>query len=126
VVVCFAVIVTLFALKSNASIYDMVSNAYKVTLVMAFVPLVFGLYWKRANTQGALFAIAAGLSSWLLLEIFNPDGLWPPQLVGLLASVTGMLAGSLLPHFVGKPTPPSQAHAELHHHAAYPQHHVEK
>jgi SSS family transporter len=125
VVVCFAVIVTLFALNSGASIYDMVSNAYKVTLVMAFVPLVFGLYWKRANTQGALFAIVAGLSSWLLLESFNPDGLWPPQLVGLLASVAGMVIGSLLPHFVGKPTPLPHPHAELHHHAAHPPHQVE-
>jgi SSS family transporter len=124
VVVCFAVIVTLFALNSGASIYEMVSNAYKVTLVVAFVPLVFGLYWKRANTQGALFAIAAGLSSWLLLESFNPDGLWPPQLVGLLASVGGMLAGSLLPHFVGKPTPLESDHATLHHHAAAQTGHV--
>ena len=120
VVVCFAVIVTLFALNSGASIYEMVSNAYKVTLVVAFVPLVFGLYWKRANTQGALFSIAAGLASWLLLETFNPDGLWPPQLVGLLMSVGGMLAGSLLPHFVGKPTPLEHAHAYLHGHAAHP------
>src|SRR5690606_33666132 len=97
VVVCFTVAVTLFALKSTLSIYNMVGNAYKVTLVAAFIPLVCGLYWKRANTQGALFAIAAGLSSWLLLEIFNPEGLWPPQLVGLLMSASGMLVGSLLP-----------------------------
>jgi SSS family solute:Na+ symporter len=74
VVVGFACIVTLFALYSNASIYHMVENAYKVTLVAAFVPLVFGLYWKHANTQGALFAIALGVSLWLL-EIFHPDGL---------------------------------------------------
>ncbi|GBL45351.1 sodium-solute symporter, putative [Sulfuriferula multivorans] len=98
VVVGFACIVTLFALNSNASIYKMVENAYKVTLVAAFVPLVFGLYWKRANTQGALFAIALGVSSWLLLEIFHPDGLWPPQLLGLLMSLAGMLAGSLISH----------------------------
>ena len=97
VVVCFTLAVTLFALNSNASIYEMVGNAYKVTLVVAFVPLVFGLYWKRANNQGALFAITAGLSSWLLLEIFNPEGLWPPQLVGLLMSTAGMLIGSKLP-----------------------------
>ena len=96
VVVGFACIVTVFALNSNASIYKMVENAYKVTLVAAFVPLVFGLYWKRANTPGALFAIALGVSSWLLLEIFHPDGLWPPQLFGLLMSLTGMLAGSLI------------------------------
>ncbi len=97
VVVCFTFAVTLFAMNSDASIYEMVGNAYKVTLVVAFIPLVCGLYWKRANSQGALFAIIAGLSSWLLLEIFNPEGLWPPQLAGLLLSALGMVVGSLLP-----------------------------
>lgn len=98
VVVCFAVAVTLFALTTSASIYEMVGNAYKVTLVSAFIPLVCGLYWKRANTQGALFSISAGVSSWLILEIFNSDGLWPPQLLGLLMSALGMWIGSLLPN----------------------------
>jgi len=120
VVVCFAVCVTLFALNSKSSIYHMVENAYKVTLVAAFIPLVCGLYWKRANTQGALFAIGAGLSTWLLFEFFAADGMWPPQLAGLLASATGMLAGSLLPHWVGRPTPLETTHAFLHAHAAHP------
>jgi Na+/proline symporter len=48
-VAIFTVIVTLFALNSNMSIFAMVENAYKITLVGAFVPLVFGIYWKRAN-----------------------------------------------------------------------------
>ena len=100
VVVIFAVLVVLYALSSNASIFNMVENAYKITLVAAFIPLAFGLYWKRANTQGALLAIFAGTGSWLWLEITNPVGLWPPQLFGLLMSLTGMLAGSLLPNFL--------------------------
>src|SRR5262249_25522735 len=41
VVLCFTVMVTVFALNSHLSIYKMVENAYKVTLVAAFVPLVF-------------------------------------------------------------------------------------
>jgi SSS family solute:Na+ symporter len=49
VVAGFALMVTLFALNSSSGIYEMVGNAYKVTLVGAFVPLVAGLYWKRAN-----------------------------------------------------------------------------
>jgi len=97
VVVFFTFAVTVFALQSDSSIYEMVGNAYKVTLVTAFVPLVFGLYWQRANTQGALCAIIAGFFSWILLEIFYPEGIWPPQLVGLLMSVLGMVIGSLLP-----------------------------
>jgi putative FmdB family regulatory protein len=38
-------------------IYELVSGAYQVPLVGAFVPLVCGLYWKRATTQGAIASI---------------------------------------------------------------------
>jgi SSS family solute:Na+ symporter len=104
VVVCFALAVTVFALASQGkSIYEMVSNAYKVTLVGAFIPLVMGLYWKKANTQGALFAVLGGLATWGLMELFGTESIWPPQLAGLVASFAGMIIGSLLPTFVGKP-----------------------
>lgn len=100
VVVCFAMAVTVFALMSQGtSIYDMVGNAYKVTLVTAFVPLVMGLYWKSASNQGALCAVIGGLATWLLMERFGGDSIWPPQLAGLLASFAGMLVGSLLPQY---------------------------
>src|SRR5690348_5749432 len=49
VLVCFAVVVLGFAVNSEASIFKMVENAYKVTLVAAFVPLCAGLYWTRAK-----------------------------------------------------------------------------
>jgi Na+/proline symporter len=97
VVLVFTVIVTLFAMSTGSSIYKMVENAYKITLVAAFVPLAFGLYWKSATRQGALLSIFLGISSWVSLEIMSPDGLWPPQLVGVLMSVAGMVVGSLVP-----------------------------
>ncbi|MDP1594927.1 MAG: sodium:solute symporter family protein [Gallionella sp.] len=97
IMLAFGCIVLWFALDSNESIFKMVENAYKITLVGAFVPLVFGLYWKRANNQGAMLSIVLGLISWLLMEQFYSGDIWPPQLVGLLMSVTGMLTGSLLP-----------------------------
>ncbi|WP_137820340.1 sodium:solute symporter family protein [Pseudomonas sp. 2FG] len=98
----FCAIATLsFALYSDASIYEMVGNAYKVTLVAAVVPLFAGLFWKRATTQGALLAIAFGLLSWGALEMTYQDAdFWPPQLAGLLFSLLGMLLGSLLPQFL--------------------------
>ena len=98
VLVGFAVTVLAIALWSDASIYKMVVNTYKVTLVAAFIPLFAGLYWKRATTQGARWAIVAGLTSWLALEGFgSPTGIWPPQLVGFLIAGAGMIAGSLWP-----------------------------
>ena len=95
VIVCFTVMVTGFALSTDASIYKMVENAYKVTLVGAFVPLVCGLYWKRATNLGATLAIILGLMVWIGFEVFKPDGFMPPQLAGLIASFTGMIVGSL-------------------------------
>ena len=100
VVLCFTVLVTLFALNSHLSIYKMVENAYKVTLVSSFVPLVFGLYWKRANQTGALAAIVLGLGTWIWLEILAPNAACPPQLAGLFAALAGMILGSLAPQWV--------------------------
>ncbi len=103
IVVCAAATLT-FAMYSDASIYEMVGNAYKVTLVAAVVPLFAGLFWKRATTQGALLAIVAGLSSWLYLEYsLTDDAFWPPQLAGLLFSLGAMIVGSLLPQWHRNP-----------------------
>jgi solute:Na+ symporter, SSS family len=102
VVAAFAVGVTLFALNSDSTIYEMVVGAYKVTLVAAFVPLAAGIYWRPATSQGALAAIIGGLVTWVTLEICAPDGLFPPQLAGLLMSIAGMLLGSLLPQWYGR------------------------
>jgi SSS family transporter len=105
VVIIFTVIVTTFALLSQGMpIYEMVGNAYKVPLVGAFIPLVMGLYWRRATTQGALVSVVGGLSSWLLMEFFGAESIWPPQLVGLLMAFFGMIVGSLLPQWLAPST----------------------
>ncbi|MGB8433264.1 MAG: sodium:solute symporter family protein [Burkholderiales bacterium] len=95
VLVIFTLAVMLFALNSEASIYQMVQNTYKVTLVSCLVPLAAGVYWKRSTSQGAILSMALGLVSWVGLELFAPDGLWPPQLVGFGFAIVGMWLGSL-------------------------------
>jgi Na+/proline symporter len=96
-VLCFTVIVTAFAINSDLSIFKMVESAYKITLVAAFVPLAFGVYWSRANPLAGLLAALFGLATWIACEILAPKGLVPPQLAGLCASVLGMLLGGLVP-----------------------------
>jgi solute:Na+ symporter, SSS family len=105
VLVVFAAAALLFALNSRSTMYEMVQNAYKVTLVGAFVPLAAGLFWKHATTQGALLAVVSGMSSWLVMELAAADAQVPPQLGGLLAATAGMVLGSLLPQRYGRARP---------------------
>ncbi|PHM21569.1 MAG: sodium:solute symporter [Curvibacter sp. PD_MW3] len=100
-VLVFSALVLVYAIKmQGTSIYEMVSGAYQVTLVGAFVPLVFGLYWKKASTQGAIFAIVLGLLTWGLFLATPAGAEFPAQLAGVLASLTGMLVGSLGPQAI--------------------------
>ena len=102
----FTALVLTYAIKmEGTAIYDLVSSAYQVTLVAAFVPLSFGLFWKRATTQGAILSIASGLGvgahSWQPRTCKWP---WaevvPGQLAGLGAALLGMVLGSLLPQLI--------------------------
>ena len=90
----------LFALNSKSTMYEMVQNAYNVTLAGAFVPLVAGAYWHRANTQGALLSIILGIGTWLGASAWMPEAMVPANLLGLAASALGMLLGSLAPSLV--------------------------
>ncbi len=133
----FASLVLAFALNTHSSILEMVESAYKVTLAGAFVPLVCGIFWKRATSQGALAAIFGGILSWLLVEVLvvggegggvyayaliGDEGI-PAQLIGLGVSALGMIAGSLLPQWISHPPRDLVAHAHVHH-AAAQTHHV--
>jgi Na+/proline symporter len=99
VVVAFTGLVvfySLWSLQTETSIHQMVENAYKVTLACAFVPLVAGLYWKRASNRGAGLSIVLGLAAWIAMEFIAPEAVLPPQFVGLIASALGMMAGGQL------------------------------
>ena len=100
VLVLFTAGVLVFALNNTSTMYEMVQNAYKVTLVGAFVPLACGIYWNRATTQGAVLSAVAGLVTWVVAERFYAEAVVPPQIVGLIASAIGIVAGSLAPQVI--------------------------
>lgn len=113
VTLVFTILVTLYAMNSTASIFKMVENAYQITLVAAFIPLLCGLYWRRATNQGALCAVFCGIATWLAVLLAGGDDPFvPAQLAGLIASAVGMLAGSLLPQRVSHNP---HAHDQLRH-----------
>jgi solute:Na+ symporter, SSS family len=93
---CAALVV---AINSRSTMYEMVQNAYKVTMAGAFAPLAFGLFWKKTTTPGAAMSIFAGLGSWIIMELLIKGGLqtiWPPQMVGLVFAIVTIIIGSLL------------------------------
>ena len=106
VLVSFTLAALLFALNSKQTMYDMVQNAYTVTLVAALVPLAAGIFWKRANNTGAILSAVFGLLAWVVAVFTAPEATVPPALVGLAFSVFGMVIGSLLP----------REHHAAHHH----------
>ncbi|MEJ8854300.1 sodium:solute symporter family protein [Variovorax robiniae] len=106
-VLLFSAAVLGYAIRmQGTSIYELVSGAYQVPLVGAFVPLVAGLYWNRASTQGAVLAVVLGIGVWLLFMVMPWGEVFPGQLAGVLASVFGMVAGSLAPQWVANQRTP--------------------
>ena len=87
--VVFAACVLAYAIAMQGTpIYELVSSAYQITLVGAFVPLVMGLYWQRATTQGAIASIGAGVGTWVLFfpQLTTWGEVFPGQLAGLIAA----------------------------------------
>lgn len=93
-------------------IFDLVSESSAMSLVSLLVPLIAGLYWKRANSTGAIASMITGMVVWLLTlwllpeikesEIPENPGLGQfvahitPMLWGFFASIAGMIAGTYL------------------------------
>jgi len=71
--------------------------AFDVVLAGCFVPLALGIYWRRANTPGALTAIVVGTLTrvafyyWLPERYAGLDTLIPPM-IGLIGFVVVSLA----------------------------------
>lgn len=111
--VVFAACVLAYAIAMQGTpIYELVSSAYQITLVGAFVPLVMGLYWQRATTQGAIASIGAGVGTWVLFfpQLTTWGEVFPGQLAGLMAAFVGMLVGSLAPQVL------TNRHEHVSHH----------
>lgn len=86
----------------RGNIYELVGESSAFSLVSLFIPLIAGLYWKKANATGAICSMAFGMVGWMLAMWWTGGGsetgsLWkqiPPMLYGLAASVVGMAVGT--------------------------------
>ena len=63
------------------------------------------------GAQGALVSAVVGLLVWAICEKFFADADVPPQIVGLVASALGIVAGSLAPQLVKDARHGTHAHS---------------
>jgi solute:Na+ symporter, SSS family len=65
----------------KGNIFELVALSSSFTLVCLFVPLTFGLFYKKSSSQGAWWSMIIGFTSWIIAEI-TIEAI-PPILIGL-------------------------------------------
>lgn len=88
-------LISMWLSLGSESIFDLVGQSSAISLVSLFVPLMAGLYWKRASGLGALLSILVGLVAWTACEFFLHTEI-PSLLYGLAASTLAIVVGSFL------------------------------
>src|SRR5258708_12482 len=87
----FSTLATVMAcLRSN--IYHLVGESSILSLVSLFAPLTMGLYWKKANSTGALLSMVCGILTWIFFQYYETE--WPSLLPATLVSFVAMILES--------------------------------
>jgi Na+/proline symporter len=76
------------------NIYRLCQESWGVLLTGVASPMIFGVYWKKANTIGAISGAIAGVISWIMFKIFTPAN-YPHNLFGFLISCIVLVIVSL-------------------------------
>lgn len=92
-VLVFSSIATVLAcFRSN--IYKLVGDSSVLSLVTLLAALVFGLYWKKANSIGAILSMITGFFTWIVFE-FIYDTQLPSLVPATIVSIVSLVVGSL-------------------------------
>ena len=108
VIFVIAIIGLILAMWQPPGVFDLVVFA-TATMGSAFVPAyVCAVWWKKANTPGAIISMLAGAVGAVGAQIFDTSGMWgmDPMMVGIIASVLGIVIGSLATQ-KSHPVPPA-------------------
>jgi Na+/proline symporter len=83
------------------TIYTLMVGSFSVMLALLFASFHAGLYWRRANTTGAVASIVAGAVAYVAGQRLAPE--WPADLFALLVSAATLVIVSLA---TGRRDPP--------------------
>lgn len=90
------------ALKAQI-IFDLIIDANILALTVVTVPFFMAVWWKKANRTGALAAMLAGFTTWLISRTVAPE--LPGDLIGLGACLVTMIVVSLATQKMDPPRP---------------------
>lgn len=97
--VMVSLFVCLFALYSTNSIHQLVEDSGKVTMVIVFFPLIFGMFWKETSYMGVLGGIILSTLVWLSMifyqNINHTKLAIAPEMMGFTLSFLTIVLGSL-------------------------------
>lgn len=97
-IILLALIAVILAITEPPGVFDVVVFATSV-LGSAFVPAyICAVWWKKANTVGAISSMIVGTLASVIAEIAGAtDGIgFDPMVIGITCSTIAMIAGSLL------------------------------
>ncbi len=85
------------------TVYQLMLDAFSVTLAALFVPFAAGVWWRGANRFGGLASLMGGLVAWGLVSRLAPA--WPADLMGAVVGVVLMVTVSLATRRADPPRP---------------------
>lgn len=92
-VLLFSALGTIMAcLRTN--IYQLVGESSILSLVTLLAPLVFGVYWRRTTSTGAMASMIAGFLAWVTFEFIvtiEIPSLIPAGIISTVALIVGSL-----------------------------------
>ncbi|NOR14480.1 MAG: sodium/solute symporter [Candidatus Aminicenantes bacterium] len=76
------------------NVYRLMVKSFSILFVGLVIPMTAAIYWKKANTPGAVASIISGMGSWLLLEAVQST--YPADLMAAGIGLVTMIAVTLL------------------------------
>lgn len=86
----FSIAATMLACM-NSNIFELVGISSVLSLVSLFIPMVFGMYWKRSSSAGAIMSMVAGMIAWFGFEHYpvSVPALVPATLISMIVFLLG-------------------------------------
>jgi len=78
----------------SGRVYELLVESFAFLLVVLFPPFIAGIWWRQANTPGALTSMAVGLVSFVAFKWITPD--YPSDVIAVVLAGAALVSVSLL------------------------------